>query len=226
MNETSKAVIRRMHDARFATTYFVGDGVDIGCGPDSLGRYRHLFPLMTSVTPWDLVHGDAQAMRHVPDESFDFVNSSHCLEHLVDPRVALDNWIRITRKGGHLVVTVPDEDLYEQGVFPSTYNSDHKWTFTIAKSASWSPRSVSIAWLLGRLSDRVQVLKIGLEDRGFAYIAERCDQTQGPVAESAIEFVLRRKTDEEIARLGRLPAPGGGRPPVAGLPGARGGVRA
>jgi hypothetical protein len=26
---------------------------------------------------------------------------------------------------------VPDEDLYEQGVFPSTFNADHKWTFTV-----------------------------------------------------------------------------------------------
>ena len=43
--------------------------------------------------------------------------------------------------GGHLIVTVPDEDLYEQGHFPSDYNRDHKWTFTIHKPKSWSERS-------------------------------------------------------------------------------------
>ena len=40
---------------------------------------------------------------------------------------------------------VPDEDLYEQGQFPSTYNVDHKWTFTILKTTSWSPCSLNLA---------------------------------------------------------------------------------
>ena len=30
MFETSKAVMRRIHDNRFATRYFVGKGIDIG----------------------------------------------------------------------------------------------------------------------------------------------------------------------------------------------------
>ena len=32
MHECSKAVARRLHDARFATRWFVGDGIDVGAG--------------------------------------------------------------------------------------------------------------------------------------------------------------------------------------------------
>ncbi|MGH1556812.1 hypothetical protein ACRAWD_01360 [Caulobacter segnis] len=34
-----------------------------------------------------------------------------------DPKEALENWLRILKPGGHLVCLIPDEDLYEQGVF-------------------------------------------------------------------------------------------------------------
>jgi hypothetical protein len=31
-----------MADVRFATRYFVGDGIDIGSGTDSIKQYQHL----------------------------------------------------------------------------------------------------------------------------------------------------------------------------------------
>lgn len=192
-DETTKQTLRRSADHRYITRWFVGDGVDIGCGADPLSNMRDRFPLIRSVRPWDLADGDAMAMAGVADESFDFVHSSHCLEHLGDPRVALGNWIRICRRGGHLVVTVPDEDLYEQGVWPSTFNADHKWSFTIQKGRSWSPRSVSLVDLLGAFRDEVEVLRIERLDSGFRHGAPRVDQTLGAMSESAIEFVLRRR---------------------------------
>ena len=48
MFETSKAVMRRLHDSRFATRYFVGDGIDIGAGADGLGAHQAMFPAMRS----------------------------------------------------------------------------------------------------------------------------------------------------------------------------------
>jgi SAM-dependent methyltransferase len=131
MRECSKSITRRLADHNFQRRYFVGKGVDIGGKPDPLSLYTHVFDHMTEVRVWDKEDGDAQYMNGVPDEHFDFVHSSHCLEHLVDPLVGLKNWLRVTRPGGYIVVTVPDEDLYEQGVFPSTFNGDHKWTFAV-----------------------------------------------------------------------------------------------
>lgn len=113
MHETSKAIARRLHDARFATRYFVGDGIDIGSGPDPLAQCHEFFPLMKSCRAWDLKDGDAQKMSGVADASFDFVHSSNCLEHLRDPREGLGHWLRILKRGGHLICVVPDEDLYE-----------------------------------------------------------------------------------------------------------------
>lgn len=215
MHETSKAVMRRLHDSRFATRYFVGSGIDIGAGKDAMGQYKEFFPAMQACRAWDLPDGDAQVLANVPDASFDFVHSSHCLEHMRDPSEALHHWLRVLKPGGHLVAIVPDEDLYEQGVFPSTYNSDHKWTFTISKPASWSPSSVNLTDLLARLSAQAQPLKIETLDASFRYRTggKRFDQTMTPVGECAIEFVLRKlpqaaaAADPARQATGAAPAP-------------------
>ncbi|HWT28289.1 MAG TPA: class I SAM-dependent methyltransferase [Methylophilaceae bacterium] len=207
MYEASKALMRRLHDIRFATRYFVGNGIDIGCGPDPVSQYQEQFPLMRSCRSWDMPDGDAQLLASVADEAFDFVHSSHCLEHMRDPREALQHWLRVLKPGGHLIVTVPDEDLYEQGIFPSTNNSDHKWTFTIAKQASWSGRSVNLCTLLSEFAVVAQVIKIELLDASFRYGLQRMDQTMTPVGECAIEFILRKWPAAELDRKGRYPDP-------------------
>lgn len=145
-DETKKAYDRRVKLGWF-DKYLVGSGIDIGCGYDKLqspyasylddvGRLRKF-----ECRGWDTQDGDAQYLRGIADESFDFVYSSHCLEHMVDPSEALRNWWRVLRHGGFLVVVVPDENLYEQGVWPSKGNGDHKTTWTVYKEKSWSPVS-------------------------------------------------------------------------------------
>ena len=193
MQETSKAVIRRLSDSRFVSRYFVGHGIDIGCGDDSLLKYRQQFPLITDVKSWDLPDGDAQYMQTVQDNTFDFVHSSHCLEHVYDPYEAFRNWIRICKPGGHIVTTIPDEDLYEQGQWPSTYNGDHKTSWTIAKTESWSPVSNSVMAFLFSFADQVEVLKVELVDASYNYNVHRYDQTALSISECAIEFIVRKR---------------------------------
>jgi len=205
MQETSKALIRRLHDIRFANTYFKGGGIDIGCGDDPLSKYAQQFPLMTSLKQWDLPDGNAQLMASVPDETYDFVHSSHCLEHLHDPYEAFENWIRICKPGGHIITTIPDEDLYEQGVWPSTFNSDHKTSWTILKNDSWSPNSINLIEFLYQFKDKIEVLKIDLQNSSFIYDINRFDQTDDSISECAIEFIIRKRDAEEISRKGRLP---------------------
>lgn len=205
MQETSKALIRRLQDARYANTYFKGNGIDIGCGPDPLSKYPQQFPLMTSLKPWDLADGDAQLMTNAKDEEYDFVHSSHCLEHLHDPYEAFDNWIRICKPGGHIITTIPDEDLYEQGIWPSTHNPDHKTSWTISKDTSWSPVSINLLEFLYQYKDKVEILKVELINQAFIYDVQRFDQTYHSIAECAIEFIVRKRTAEEIEKLGRLP---------------------
>jgi hypothetical protein len=207
MHETSKAVMRRLHDSRFATRYFVGHGIDVGAGPDALGQYQEQFPRMQSCRSWDLKDGDAQLLQSLADQSCDFVHSSHCLEHMRDPAETLHHWLRVLKPGGHLVVLVPDEDLYEQGVFPSTFNIDHKWTFTTCKQASWSAKSINLSELLARFASQAQLLKMETLDATFRFqIGQRFDQTLTPVGECAIEFVLRKLPADAAPAVTLAPA--------------------
>jgi SAM-dependent methyltransferase len=206
LKECSKSIARRLADSRFARRYFRGQGVDIGGAPDPLALYRELFPLIEGVKTWDLEDGDAQFMAAVADDTYDFVFSSHCLEHLVDPLEGLKNWLRVVRPGGYVIFAIPEEDLYEQGVFPSTFNRDHKNTFTIGKARSWSPHSINVLELLGGLGPGAAVEKVELLDSTYRYELPRFDQTLTPVGESGIEVVIRKRSADEVAACGRIRA--------------------
>jgi SAM-dependent methyltransferase len=211
MKENSKSVLRRLADSNYGRRYLVGDGVDIGGKPDPLALYREFFPLMRSVRTWDMEDGDAQFMAGVADGTFDFVFSSHCLEHLGDPAEGLRNWLRVLKPGGHLVIAVPDEDLYEQGVWPSTHNKGHRHTFTVNKQRSWSPSSINLLTLLADLGPEADVRKLEVLDQTYRYDLPRFDQTLTPIGECGIEIVVRRRTLAELDVGGRLPG-GKGQP--------------
>jgi len=198
MHESSKSIFHKIKDSRYATRYFKGHGIDIGAGSDPLAQYMEFFPLMESCKSWDIQDGDAELMSTIDNSSLDFVHSSHCLEHMVNVENALTNWLRILKPNGHLVCLIPDEDLYEQGVYPSTFNSDHKHTFTIGKTRSWSPVSINLISLLNSQINNFEILKIELLDSTYRYSINnltnaRFDQTLTPIGECAIEFVLRKK---------------------------------
>lgn len=189
---TSTSLNRRLQDARFGNRWLVGQGIDIGGGPDSIGLYKGLFPRMQSVTVYDWAQGDAQYLANVHDASFDFVYSAHCLEHVVDPRIALGHWLRVLKPGGYMVVTVPDEDLYEQGVWPSTFNDDHKHSFTIFKQRSWSPVSINVLELLQSFDTEVGIEKVEQLNHTFLSGYVRFDQTRTAFSECGIEIVLKK----------------------------------
>jgi SAM-dependent methyltransferase len=156
-----------------------------------------------AIRTWDWEDGDAQFLASVEDDSLDFVHSSHCLEHLVDPEVGLRNWFRVLHPGGYLIITVPDEDLYEQGTFPSTFNRDHKWTFTIYKSYSWSSCSINLCDLVKILGPSAEVVKIEQLASNYRFGLPRFDQTLTPVGECGIELVIRKRPISEVAAGGR-----------------------
>jgi SAM-dependent methyltransferase len=191
-NETAKANQRRKNSWVYDRV-FSGRVIDIGCGDDILNKSGD-FKNIISVTPFDLAQGDAQYINLAVKENYDCVYSSNCLEHMVDVKVALKNWWEVVKPGGYMVFTVPDEDLYEQGRFPSLWNFDHKWTFTIYKTKSWTPKSINILDLIKELHG-AKVLKIELEDQNYDYrIAQESvflDQTVGK-AESFIEVILQK----------------------------------
>lgn len=152
-DEASKT--RRIWDDR-VLGLMRGEGIDIGCGSD---------PVFPHVERFDREQGDANRISAFVNKRYDYVFASHVLEHMDDPHAALKEWLSILKPGGHLIALVPDEDLYEQGVFPSLFNSDHKHTFTIAKSRSWSPRSVNVLELVRSVG--AETVSVELQDQGY-----------------------------------------------------------
>lgn len=85
--------------APVAVKFCQGRGLDIGAGK---------WPL-PGATPIDIINGD-DAMA-LPDGPFDFVFSSHCLEHLQNPVAALEHWKSRLRPGGVLFLYLPHPDM-------------------------------------------------------------------------------------------------------------------
>lgn len=53
---------------------------------------------------------DASTLSSIPDESYEFILSSHVLEHIANPIKALHEWKRIIKPDGHLVIIIPHKD--------------------------------------------------------------------------------------------------------------------
>lgn len=154
MDETSKS---KKIWGPIELTVLQGSGIDIGCGPD---------PVFPHVRRFDVEDGDANYITRHVREQFAFVYASHCLEHMHEPRKAVLEWWQLVKPGGHLFFTVPDEDLYEQGVFPSRFNHDHKATFTLSKDRSWSPVSINVLDLAQSLPGG-RLVRLSLQDHHY-----------------------------------------------------------
>jgi SAM-dependent methyltransferase len=195
MFEQTKAAQRRRSTYAFRDRYFVGYGIDVGAGEDGLSKSIQMFPNIRGVREWDMKDGDAQYLEGIPDNTFDFLHSSHSLEHMKDVKIALTNWIRVVKPDGYLILTVPDEDLYEQGLWPSKYSDYHEVSFTIFKKRSWCPKSVNVLDLLREVGEYVSTERIELLTDFYDFTLEKGskDQTFFPDVEAAIEIVLRKR---------------------------------
>ncbi|MFA6432139.1 MAG: methyltransferase domain-containing protein [Candidatus Margulisiibacteriota bacterium] len=78
---------------------------------------------------WQFI-GEADDLKAIPDGKYDFVISSHCLEHLANPIKALLEWIRVINKGGYLLLVLPLKEKMFDHKRPLTLLShmidDHK----------------------------------------------------------------------------------------------------
>jgi len=168
MDETSKT--NSIRDLNFTQRYLSGRVIDIGCGLDLV---------CPGAEPFDLPHGDAQQIASLREKNaYDTVHSSHCLEHMHDPVSALEQWWALVKPGGHLIIVVPDEDLYEQGYWPSRFNHDHKATFRLDKESSWSPVSHDIKKMIENLPG-ADVIEVQKQDQGYDYSLQSMGSDSG-----------------------------------------------
>jgi SAM-dependent methyltransferase len=156
--ETSKAHGRRDSEG-FFKLYCQGIGLDIGYGGDLLAH---------NCRPWDIEHGDALHLRPLEDESFDFVYSSHTLEHMPEPSMALKNWWRVLKPGGYLILYIPHRDLYEKKrELPSRWNPDHKFYFLIDEDDP--PVTLGIVPLIRRSLSEAKIIYARACREGFSF---------------------------------------------------------
>src|SRR5215831_16141393 len=150
----------RIRGPDFIYRVMSGAVLDIGCGHDLVVPHAR---------PFDKRHGDANHVAsQLPARSFDCVHSSHVLEHMRCPRQALAEWWSLVKPTGYMVIVVPEENLNEQGHWPSLFNSDHKSTFRIGGAASWSPVSHDLGELVQTLPN-CEVAELSLQDHGYDY---------------------------------------------------------
>lgn len=175
--ETSKAGKRRLREG-FFDKYCEGKGLDIGYGGD---------PVTANVQGWDYEHGDAQYLNGIDDEVYDFVHSSHLLEHLPDTKLTLHNWWRVLKQGGYLILYVPHRDLYEKKTeLPSQFNDDHLHFFLPEKGEM--PDTIGISELISDTLENAKVEYIKVCDEGYIRNKDNV-QSQG---EYSIEAVIRK----------------------------------
>lgn len=87
------------HVIETAKFFCRGNGVDVGPG---VWTFPEAYPVEIKDG------GDAMDLRFV---NLDYVFSSHCLEHLVNPVAAIEHWRDCLKPGGVLFLNLPHPDM-------------------------------------------------------------------------------------------------------------------
>ncbi len=117
-----------------AVPYLLGTrGLDLGCGPfkicntaigidngEDQSLSEHFGPIQAALS------ADVSHLPALSSNFFDFVFSSHTLEHIENWQSALKEWWRLVKHGGHLILYLPHPVLYELAQPGAGEKSGHK----------------------------------------------------------------------------------------------------
>jgi SAM-dependent methyltransferase len=117
-------------------TYFAGkSGIEIGGPSDVFSTVLPIYQVVTSLdgcnfsskTIWEgtIAEGknfnyfenkkgyqyicEASNLIAIPDENYDFLVASHCLEHCANTLKTVKEWLRVVKKGGAILLLLPDK---------------------------------------------------------------------------------------------------------------------
>jgi predicted SAM-dependent methyltransferase len=129
-----------------------GRGLDLGCGPQK--TFPHFIGLDNNIDAQlfgipanpDIRVDTCENLSLFSSKSMDFVFSSHLLEHIPPENVTacLEEWMRVIRLNGYLVLYLPDKSLYPN-VGQLGANKDHKWDPDYESVVSFAEK-VSRGW--------------------------------------------------------------------------------
>ncbi len=191
--ESSKAMRRRMcetEEGKFDwKRIFNGEGIDVGAGDDPV--------ILHGCRQFDVPDGDANHLSlYVEKQSLNYVHASQCLEHMHNPTAALLDWASCVKKGGHVIVTVPDWILYEKYQWPSRWNPDHKTAWSsFLKADRRCPNLIYIPRFIEVMSPVLECVISRFVDTNYDYTApDTVDQTFHPDGcEVFHEMVFKKK---------------------------------
>lgn len=192
--------VARSHERRIYSGFYVrfmsGKGLDFGYR----GEIADASPVLDTAIGIELgTPGYDGIHLQYPAESFDYIFSSHCLEHLPEPEKNIREWYRLTKIGGHIVIIVPHKYLYERReTLPSRWNEDHKQFF--------APYNLLMLVDLALEPNSYRVVHLFENDVGYDY---SIPLDQHPNGSYEIELVLRKiqKPTWEIEQNAKLVAP-------------------
>ncbi len=126
-----------------------GAGLDIG----GRGYGKNDEPIRPGCTIVDLGYpGYDGKTLPFDDASIGWILSSHTLEHIMFPEAAIQEWFRVLKEGGRLLIAVPHAYLYERRLTihhhdnaqrpKSRWNEDHHRAYTPARLMSEIERAL------------------------------------------------------------------------------------
>lgn len=97
---------------RRVASFIRGAGLDLGCGKAKVCETAIGIDNAHKEADVGIDLGALDALRIFSDGVFDYVFSSHCLENFTTTEAVLDEWWRVIKAGGHLILYGPDPDYY------------------------------------------------------------------------------------------------------------------
>lgn len=130
---------------------------------------------------------NAQYLEKIENEAYDFVYSSHTLEHMSDPAEALINWWRVVKPGGFLILYIPHRDLYEKKTtLPSNWNFGHRQFFLL--DSDEPPDTLGIIPLVSKCLHGVEIVYAKVCSEGHTITNPELHSD----GEYSIEMVMRK----------------------------------
>jgi len=115
------------HPERMWVLAHLTDGIifDLGCGSNRTVAYA----IGVDVLPVTDITCSIDEMPMIGDGFADVLISRHSLEHLSDPKKALNEWKRILMPGGVIVIVLPDDEFIDT-MHPVLSAGKHLQAFT------------------------------------------------------------------------------------------------
>ena len=159
-----------------ANTYLRGTGIEIGAlhnplrVPEnahvkyvdrlSVEELRKHYPELNNVAlvPVDII-ADGERLQTIGDRTQDFVIANHFIEHCANPILAMENTLRVLKRGGILYVALPDKrQCFDVGRSETTLEHLVK---DYREGPAWSKRAHFEEWsrLVNKVTDDNDVEK-------------------------------------------------------------------